>query len=114
MAINRKPRRSIWMYGLESEEPSDEQRRSYAKELAGRLGVAIDVPPIPRADGLRLRPPRIRPPDSIAEFCFRDNYERALHSYWGYRGPAIMGEFPNPPDVVAHPRNEGEMEAILE
>ena len=114
MAISRKPRRSIWMYGLESEEPSDEKRRSYAKELADRLGVSIEAPPIPRADGLQLRPPRIRPPDYIDEFCFTDNYERALHSYGGYRGPAILGEFPNPPDVVAHPRGEDELEAVLQ
>ena len=69
---------------------------------------------MPKADELELRPPRILPPDSIADFCFNDNYERALHSHGGYRDPAIRWQFSNPPDIVAHPRTEEELEAILE
>ena len=99
---------------MESDEPTDEQRCEHAKRLSDRLGVTIEPPPIPRVEDLELRAPRIRPPDSIAEFCFSDNYERALHSYGGYRELAIYGEFPNPPYVVAHPRSEQELEAVLD
>ena len=102
------------MFGLESDEPSDQQRQDAARQLSDRLGVAIEVPRMPKADELELRPPRILPPDSIADFCFNDNYERALHSHGGYRDPAIRWQFSNPPDIVAHPRTEEELEAILE
>ncbi len=109
-----KPRRSFWMYGMESEEPTQEQRRQHARELSERFGETLEPPPIPRVEDFSLRPPRIKPRDSIAGFCFTDNYERALHSYGGYKELAIYGEFPNPPDLVAHPRTEQELEAVLE
>jgi alkyldihydroxyacetonephosphate synthase len=114
MDTGKKPRRSVWMYGLESEEPTEEQRRDHARQVSARLGVALVPPPIPRLEDLRLRPPRIRPPASISGFCFEDRYERALHSHGGYRELAMLGEFPNPPDVVAHPRTEEELEAVLQ
>jgi alkyldihydroxyacetonephosphate synthase len=108
-----KPRRSIWMHGLQSEEPTPEQRAEQARELSRKLGVEVKLPPIPRLEDLQLRPPRIRVPDKFADFCFTDTYERALHTK-GDRLKEIRGIFENPPDVVAHPSTEEELEAILE
>lgn len=112
-ALKAHPRQSIWMFGLEADEPSEQQRAEQAKQLAERWGVELELPPIPRPEDLELRIPRIKPPDSIAEFCLMDNYERALHSK-GDRLKEIRGQFDNPPDVVAHPRTEQELEAVLE
>ena len=110
-----KPKRSFWTWGLQSEEPTDAQRAAHAAELSARMGTEIVAPPIPRAEDLALREPRVRVPDSLADFCFTDNYERALHSYSADdREPAVFGQFPNPPDVVAHPRTETELELVLE
>src|SRR5438045_3390314 len=75
-----KPRRSIWMNGLQSEEPTEAQRREHADAFAARLGIAFDLPPVPRVEDLELRRPRINPPDALAEYCFTDTYERALHT----------------------------------
>jgi alkyldihydroxyacetonephosphate synthase len=102
------------MYGLESDEPSLEQRREHAKRLSDRLGVALEAPRIPTADELELRAPRIAVPDALNDFCLTNNYERAYHSYGAYRSAAVRGEYPNPPDVVAHPRSEEELERVLE
>ncbi len=113
VVFTAKPRRSIWMHGLESEEPTEEQRQAEARKLSERLGVEVVLPPIPRLEDLQLRPPRITPPDALAEFCFTDTYERALHTK-GDRLLEIRGIFENPPDVVAHPRTEQELEAVLE
>lgn len=110
---NTKPRRSIWVFGLEADEPTEEQRRAQAKRFAERWGVSIELPRIPRYEDFTLRPPRITPPESIAEFCFMDNYERILHSHTD-RLTLIRGECPNPPDIVAHPRNEEELERLLD
>jgi alkyldihydroxyacetonephosphate synthase len=53
-------------------------------------------------------------PASISEFCFTDNYERARHAYSNSdMHPAVFGDFPNPPDLVAHPRTDDELEAVL-
>ena len=111
MTATPKPKRSFWTWGLQSNEPTDAQRAAHAAELSARFGAEIVAPQIPRADELKLRKPRIRVPDSLASFCFTDNYERALHSYSADdRAPAALGHFPNPPDVVAHPRDESELE----
>ncbi len=112
-ALKTHPRRSIWMFGLEADEPNEQQRAEEAQRLSQRWGVEVELAPIPRPEDLELRAPRIKPPDSIAEFCFMDNYERALHSK-GDRLKEIHGHFDNPPDVVAHPRTEQELEAVLE
>jgi alkyldihydroxyacetonephosphate synthase len=111
--VNRKPRRSIWMNGLQADEPTEEQRQEQARALSRRLGFEVQLPPIPRVEDLQMRPPRIRPPAGIEEFCFSDNYERALHTK-GDRLEEIRGIFANPPDIVAHPRTEAELEAVLD
>lgn len=108
-------RRSLWMFGLESEEPGYEQRVEAAAAISKRLGVELVAPRIPKAEDLELRPPRITPPDKLSGFCRQDNWDRAYHSYGSDRtlhGP--FGRYPNPPDLVAHPRDEVEMEAVLE
>ena len=115
MSPKQKPRRSFWTWGLQADEPTDAQRAEHAAELSARFGAEIVAPPVPSADDLKLRKPRIRVPDSLADFCFTDNYERALHSYSADdRAPAVFAHFPNPPDVVAHPRTESELERTLE
>ena len=115
MSPKQKPRRSFWTWGLQADEPTDAQRAEHAAELSALFGSEIVAPPVPRADDLKLRKPRIRVPDSLADFCFTDNYERALHSYSADdRAPAVFAHFPNPPDVVAHPRTESELERTLE
>ena len=114
MSASQPPRRSIWTWGLQSDEPTDAQRAEYAKNLAQQLGVALTPPPIPRPQDLALRAPRISPPASIAPFCRADAYERAAHSYGADKERAVFGEFPNPPDVVAYPATDEELEACLE
>ena len=116
MTTTRRPRRSFWTWGLQSEEPTDAERARHAAQLSERFGTEIAAPSIPNVEDLDLRPSRIGIPDAVADFCFTDNYERALHSYSAddKEPSAIQGRFPNPPDVVAHPRNETELERVLE
>ena len=52
MTDTNRPRRSLWMYGLESEEPSYDQRAAAAAQLSQRLGVELTAPRIPAADEL--------------------------------------------------------------
>jgi alkyldihydroxyacetonephosphate synthase len=113
MVYVTKPRRSIWMHGLETEEPTEAQRQEQARELSARIGAEVTPPPVPRPDQFQMRPPRIAVPDRLAEFCFTDPYERALHAK-GDRLLEIQGIFETAPDVVAHPRTEQELEAVLE
>lgn len=108
-------KRSLWMFGLEADEPSYEARVAAAARLSERLGVELQAPRIPPVETLQLREPRITPPEALAGFCRQDVRDRAYHSY-GYDrvDHGVWGNYPNPPDVVAHPRSDEELEAILE
>ena len=112
--FKEKPRRSLWLFGLESDQPTLEQRQERASDVSKRLGRVIEAPQIPTADELVLSDPKISPPDALSEFCFQDNYERALHANCGGRQSFVYTGVPNPPDIVAHPRTNSELEAILE
>jgi alkyldihydroxyacetonephosphate synthase len=107
---------SFWAWGLESEEPTEADRREMAKRLSERFGQAVTPKPIPKLDDAELRPPRISPPEHLAGFCFTGTYERARHAggaHFTDRTRAFNLDFPNPPDVVAHPRTEAELEAVV-
>ncbi len=110
-------RRSFWGWGLESDEPTPQQRQQAAERLSKRYGVAIEAPPTPTIDQIHLRAPRVQPPAALAPFCTTETHDRAAHSYGkSYRDVvrAVRREFPNPPDFVAYPRDEAEVTAILE
>src|SRR5207344_2874026 len=62
-------------------------------------------------------PSRISVPDSLAAWCTTDTWERAFHSHGAHftdRTRAFALEFPNPPDVVAHPSTEAELAATVD
>jgi alkyldihydroxyacetonephosphate synthase len=105
-----------WGWGYEDEQPSIEEQRPAAQFLTDRLGFGR-IDPEPPAPLPELRPPRLRPPKALAEICVDDDYERALHTYGrSYRDVvrAFRGRFDHPPDVVAHPRDEADIEALLD
>lgn len=57
------------------------------------------------------------PPPSIHEICSVSDHDRARHACGSsYRDVVrgFRGEVPNPPDLVAHPRDETEVETVLE
>lgn len=110
-------RRSFWAWGLEQDEPNEQQVREAAARLSQRYGVAVEPVMPPRAENLRLRPPRISPPSSLAAICATDGHDRAVHTYgrsFRDRIRAYNLQFPNPPDVVAHPTTEDEVTAVLD
>jgi alkyldihydroxyacetonephosphate synthase len=105
-----------WGWGYEDEQPSVKDQRDLARFLCERLGFGVPEPEQP-ASLPALPPTRLQAPDALAEICHSDDYERALHSYGrSYRDivRAFRGRFEHPPDVVARPRDESEVEAVLE
>ncbi len=110
-------RRSFWAWGLEQDEPTEQQVREAAARLSQRYGVDVEPAAPPRAADLRLRPPRINPPAALASICATDDHDRAVHTYgrsFRDRIRAYNLQFPNPPDVVAHPTTEDEVTAVLD
>src|SRR6516165_7811791 len=78
---------------------------------------AFDTIVVPRLEDLALRAPRVAPPSSLAGFCTSERYDRAAHAY-GKSYPdyvkAMLGDYDCAPDVVAYPRNEAEMSAVMD
>jgi alkyldihydroxyacetonephosphate synthase len=111
-------RRKHWGWGFEDEQPPPEEVRATAAFLASHLGFGSTEPeaPVPLAQ-VSLPPPRLSVPARLAEICTAADHDRAFHAYGSsYRDVvrAFRGRFDHPPDVVAHPADEGEIEAVLE
>jgi len=105
-----------WGWGYEDEQPTLEGQRAAAQFLTERLGFGTTEPE-PPAPLPALRAPRLKPPEALAEICADDDYERALHAYGrSYRDivRAFRGRFDHPPDVVARPRDENDVCALLD
>jgi alkyldihydroxyacetonephosphate synthase len=68
------------------------------------------------ADEVELRQPRLQAPKSLGDLFTGDRHERLTHALGkAYRDVVrgFRGEFPNPPDLVAMPRDEPDVEAVL-
>jgi alkyldihydroxyacetonephosphate synthase len=108
-------RRKHWGWGYEDEQPSPSELRATASFAAQRLGFGSAMPAQPR--DFSLPAPRLTAPASLGPICSSDSYDRALHAYGrSYRDVvrAFAGRFDHPPDVVAHPRTEAEVAAVLD
>jgi alkyldihydroxyacetonephosphate synthase len=110
--------RKFWGWGYEGEGPTDDERARIGQIVAARFAIELGAPrKEPRIDEIRLRAPRIAPPESIAPMCSTTTEQRAAHSYGkSYRDVvrALRREYSNPPDVVAFPRDEQEVHAVLD
>ncbi len=112
----RTERRSFWTWGYVSDEPSEGARAAAAAGLARRLGAVVEPPPIPDIDHIALRPARLEVPGQLADWTSTAHHERVTHTYGGHPLEllsALRSEFIDPPDAVAHPRSEDELEATL-
>jgi len=111
-------RRKFWGWGYEGGGPTAEQEDRIAQALTARFGIETpERAPVPRIEEIELRAPRVAPPKSLAGICSTDAEERAGHSYGkSFRDVvrALGREFPNPPDVVAFPRSESDIVALLD
>ena len=109
--------RSFWTWGFASDEPDEAARKTAARGVSERFGREVLPPPIPKIADIGIRPPRLRVPDNLEGFVTTDHSERVLHTHGGHPLEllkALRGEFAHPPDAVAHPRSESELESVLE
>lgn len=107
-----------WGWGYEDEQLPPEGLRDAAALARAHLGfepVEVEAP-VP-LESVSLPVPRLQAPPELGEFCRQDDHDRALHalgrSYLDVvRG--LRGRFEHAPDIVAHPRDESEVERTLE
>jgi alkyldihydroxyacetonephosphate synthase len=111
-------RLKFWGWGYEDQQPPHEQVEQAAAGVRAHLGFGADEVERPvRLEDVELPAPRLQPPAALGEICSSDAHERASHAYGkSYRDlvRAFRGDFDHPPDVVARPRDEDEVGAVLD
>jgi alkyldihydroxyacetonephosphate synthase len=111
-------RRKLWGWGYEDRQSSPEEIEQVGRGAREHLGFEpAEVERPPRLEDIELPPPRLGPPEALAPLCSSDTYARATHAYGkAYRDlvRALRGRFDHPPDVVAHPNDEAELEQVLD
>ena len=122
MSVNIR-RRKHWGWGFEDQQPTPAELRQTAAALADHLrpalgGVALgEVASHLALDAVELAPPRVVPPSQLADICASDVHARATHALGKSYTDVVhgfRGQFDHPPDLVAHPRSETDVERLLE
>ena len=117
------PRRKHWGWGFEDQQPAPEEVRRTAAGLAAHLGPALGGTPLGAVEdpvplrAVRLVAPRVAVPADLADICHEDAHARASHALGKSYTDVVLGfrgRFEHPPDVVARPRDEADVERLLE
>jgi len=105
-----------WGWGYEDQAPTANQLREAAEGIRARFGFGGEVEkPVP-LEAVELRAPRLKRPDAFGDLFSDEDYERVSHALGkAYRDVVrgFYGKFENPPDLVAYPRDESEIETVL-
>jgi alkyldihydroxyacetonephosphate synthase len=111
------PRLKFYGWGYEGAGLDDVERDRLFRFVAARLGVEPRLHPPPREADIAVRAPRISAPAALESILTSDPYERLLHTY-GKSFPetvrAFHRDFANAPDLVALPKSESEIAAVLD
>jgi alkyldihydroxyacetonephosphate synthase len=114
----RSARRKFWGWGREGEGLTGTEREQLGATFAERFGLdGVRVQQPPRLEELDLAAPRLTPPESIAALVSADPYDRAAHTYGrSFRDlvRAFRRDYAHAPDLVAFPRDEQDLTAVLE
>src|SRR5712671_4116262 len=104
-------------WGREGEGLSAEEEAFLLSRAEARFGTALQVSAsAPALSEIKLDAPRITAPAALA-FCTSDHYDRAAHTYGKAYPELVRGlarDYSGAPDVVAYPRNESEVSAVLD
>ncbi|HMA86276.1 MAG TPA: FAD-binding oxidoreductase [Desulfosalsimonadaceae bacterium] len=110
-------RRSFWGWG-DTDPDLPESFVASFKSMVQAVFELDELPEIspPKVEDLNLRPPRFKIPAALTDFCSESAYNRAGHTYGkAFRDVmrGIYGQFDNPPDYVAYPRSEGDLQDLI-
>ena len=117
MADPSRRRLKHWGWGYEDQAPSSRELSEAATGIRQMLGFGGEPVEAVPASEVVLAEPRIALPEGPDGLFASDRHERLVHSMGkAYRDVVRghRGEFENPPDVVAFPADQDEVEVVLE
>ncbi|MGX7744828.1 FAD-binding oxidoreductase [Rhodopseudomonas parapalustris] len=105
-------------WGREGEGMTEAEQAFVLGRYQAKFGRdSFETVEVAKLDDITLHEPRIVPPKSLSEICAVDAYHRAAHAY-GKSYPdyvrGMLGDYDAAPDVVAYPRNEAEIAAVMD
>jgi alkyldihydroxyacetonephosphate synthase len=111
-------RRKHWGWGFEDQQPTLAQAEAAAPVLAERVGVALEgvEEPVPLSEVV-LDAPRLPIPEALADISDADPHARCSHALGKSYVDVVQGfrgRFEHPPDFVARPGSEADVERVLE
>jgi alkyldihydroxyacetonephosphate synthase len=118
MAASPERRLKHWGWGYEDQQPAHDEVVATAAGIREHLGFGSGEVERPVAlEEVELPPVRLDVPGALADLCRTDAHDRASHALGKSYRDAVRGfhgRFQSAPDVVAHPRDEDEVSAVLE
>ena len=104
-------------WGREGEGLSTDEEAFVLARAQARFGATLsESASAPRLEDITLAVPRVTAPAALP-FCSSDHYDRAAHTF-GKSYPdlvrALARDYAGAPDVVAYPRDEAEVAAVLD
>ncbi len=108
--------RKHWGWGYADQQPSIADLRASAGEVRARLGFGGEAEAPVELEAIELPAARISAPAALAAIVTDDHRERVVHALGkAYRDVVrgFRGQVEHPPDLVARPRDEAEVEAVL-
>ncbi len=110
-------RLKFWGWGYEGEGATDAERAAIKRFYGGMFALDAFPGDMPRVEDYALPKPRVKPPKSLAAICASDSHTRLVHAL-GKSFPDAVRVFdrkiPHVPDVVAFPRNEKQVAAVMD
>ncbi|MBV9569307.1 MAG: FAD-binding oxidoreductase [Hyphomicrobiales bacterium] len=105
-------------WGREGEEMTPEERDFVLGRYREKFGrSSFETIEVSRLEDIALPEPRVKPPASLAGVCTSERYDRAAHAY-GKSYPdyvrAMLGRYECAPDIVAYPRDEKDIVAVMD